>query len=128
MMSKKIQVVELKPGAETIDWAQNGNRITLRDELTLDLSRYERDYEVKLDVCDNRDGILVIGLSDYYVAQLLIAARQYEEETVEVESFDGDGEMREEVVRKPLPFDISCCTLTLWPLDGTGLEGMISND
>ena len=100
-----MNIIEKNVGPK-IEYRVKGTKITFRDEMTLDLSKYERDYPVHLDLCENRDGILVMGLSDYYVAQLDIPERQYEEEIV-----------GEEVVRKPVPFSMDRVTLTLWALE-----------
>lgn len=48
-------------------------------ELQIDLSRYERDFKVTLDVAENKFGMLQLGLSQKYVAQIHIPAREYEE-------------------------------------------------
>ena len=100
-----MNVIEKNVGPK-IDYRVEGTKITFRDEMMLDLSKYERDYPVHLDLCENRDRILVMGLSDYYVAQLDIPERQYVEKTV-----------GEETVRTPVPFDMSRVTLTLWSLE-----------
>lgn len=101
-----MNVIEKNEGAK-VSYSVNGNKITIRDEMTLDVSKYERDYPVNLDICNNKDGILIVGLSDYYVAQLEIPERHYTEETV-----------GEDVSRVPVPFDMDNVTLTLWAIVG----------
>ncbi len=90
-----------------VNYNVNGNKITFKDELTLDLSKYEKDYQVNLDVCNNKDNILIIGLSDYYVAQLEIPERKYTEVIQE-----------EETIRVPQPFNMDDVTLILWATVG----------
>lgn len=102
-------IIEKNEGTK-IPYAVNGNKITFRDEMMLDLSKYERDYEVKLDICNNKDDILIVGLSDYYVAQLEIPERQYREETIEENE-------ETNIIRVPLPFDMDRATLILWALE-----------
>lgn len=99
-------IVEKNEGPK-IEYTINGTRINFRDELALDLSKYERDYNVHLDICENRDGILVMGISDYYVVQIDVPERQYDEQVI-------DGE----TVRTPVPFSMDRVTLTLWAIDG----------
>lgn len=99
-------VIEKNDGPK-IEYTVNGTRINFRDELALDLAKYERDYPVHLDICENRDGMLVMSISDYYVAQIDIPERQYEEEII-----------GEEMVRTPIPFDMDKVTLTLWSIEG----------
>lgn len=101
-----MNVIEKNAGPK-IEYKVEGTKITFRDEMTLDLSKYERDYPVHLDICESRDRILVMGLSDYYVAQLDIPERLYNEEII-----------REETVRIPVPFSIDRVTLTLWAIEG----------
>ncbi len=99
-------IVEKNEGPK-IPYTISGNKLTLRDEMTLDLSKYERDYNAHLDICENRDGILVMGISDYYVAQIDVPERQYDEQII-------DGE----TVRTPVPFSMDRVTLTLWTIEG----------
>ena len=89
-----------------IDYDLNGYRLTLDDEMTIRLDRYERDWPIHLDICRNRDGFLVMSTdtSLYYVAEIDIPAAQYEE----AEGEDG------ETVRTKLPLDTDNVTLTLW--------------
>lgn len=76
-----------------------GNKITLGDdELMLNLSKYERDQEVILNICNDDDGILIAGLSKYFVANIVIPARSYNDDT-------------------PVPFDMTRVELDLWSLE-----------
>lgn len=105
-------VVEKNAGTK-IDYTVDGDKVSFRDEMTLDLSKYERDYPVNLDICENKDNILVMGLSDYYVAQLEIPERLYAEEQ------DGEDEEGNPIIeRNPVPFDMERVTLTLWAIEG----------
>lgn len=75
-----------------------GNKITFGDdEITLNLSKYERDERVVVDICRDDEHILIAGLSKYYVANIIIPAREYNEGT-------------------PVPFDIDKVELDLWAL------------
>lgn len=104
-------IIEKNTG-EKISYEVNGSKITFRDELTLDLSKYERDYQVNLDICENRDGILIIGLSDYYVAQLEIPSREY----LEVENSEGTEVEEDSIKLEPVPFNMDRVTLILWAI------------
>lgn len=101
-----MNIVNKNEGAK-IPYVVEGNKITFRDELTLDLSKYERDYQVNLDICNNKDNILIIGLSDYYVAQLEIPEKKYTEVIQE-----------EETIRVAEPFNMDNVTLVLWTTVG----------
>ena len=104
-----MNVIEKNAG-EKIPFSVSKSKVTFRDELTLDLSKYERDYDVQIDICESRDNILMTGISDRYVAQLLIPARQYNEETT------GTGESQS-ITKTAIPFDPAKVTLTLWTLE-----------
>lgn len=92
-----MTVIEKNVG-QKIAYEVNGNKITFGDdEITLNLSKYERDDETQLDICRDDDHILIAGLSKYYVANIIIPARQY----------DGG---------EPVPFSMDNVTLVLWAL------------
>ena len=79
-----------------------GNRIFFGDdELMLNLSKYERDEEVTIDICTDDDNIIIAGLSKYFVANIIIPARAYK-----------DTEKTE-----PIAFDMERVTLCLWSLN-----------
>lgn len=110
-MESKIQVVEKNEGAK-IAYEQSGTRIFFGDEdLMLNVSKYQRDYPLQVDICKDGYGNLVIGPGLWYVAQIDIPAIKYEpvEEPVEM---GGDTP-----APKPLPIDMSEVVLTLWALN-----------
>ena len=75
-----MNVIEQNKGTK-IDYEITGNKITFGDdELTLNLSKYERDEEVQIDVCTDDDHILIAGPSKYFVANIIIPARTYGED------------------------------------------------
>jgi hypothetical protein len=72
------------------------------DELTINLSKYERDEEVCIDICVDENGMLTIGqMAKYYVAQVILPARQYSDEEH----------------TNPVTFNINNATLILWALE-----------
>jgi hypothetical protein len=77
-------------------------------ELALDLSKYERDFPVHIDVCSNEYDMLVVGPSRMYVAEIDIPARGYDEEQT--------GDPENPVALVPRAFDVSKVQLTLWAL------------
>ncbi len=82
-----------------IAYEVSGKKITFGDdELMLNLSKYERDQEVIINICNDDDGILIAGLSKYFVANIIIPARSYDGET-------------------PVPFDMDKVELDLWALE-----------
>lgn len=103
-MAGTVKVVEKNTG-QKIEWEQNGTRLYFGDdELMLNAARYQKDWDVSIDICKDRAGNLVIGAESgvRYVAQVDIPAAQY----------TGDGEER-----TPIALDMSDVTLTLWSIE-----------
>ncbi|MCI3027674.1 hypothetical protein LMF32_00800 [Desemzia sp. C1] len=102
-----------------IPYTTNGNKIFFNDEMMLNLEKYERDYEISIDICEDENFMLVNGLGRRYVAQIKIPERKYKQVNAEQESNeDGDiGEAEPQYDVVPVPFDINKCTLNLWGLD-----------
>lgn len=91
-----------------------GTKVVLEEEMTLDLKKYERDFDVNIDICTNEFGFVMFGVNERYVAQIAIPARTYE--TV-IDGTDEEGNPKETQV--PIPFDMSKVTITLWAKGGT---------
>lgn len=83
-----------------------GSQVVFRDgELTLDLSKYERDFEVKLDITENEYNQLQIGLSKRYIAQIIIPEREYKD--VPYEKANDEGVMETLIEKVAQPFNIA---------------------
>lgn len=102
-------IVEKTPG-EKIPYELAGNLLMINQELYLNLPAYQRDYPVSLDITRNEYGMLVMGISRTYVAQIDIPAREYVE--VDTGEVNDDGQPITEF--QPQPFNIETVTLTLW--------------
>lgn len=102
-----------------IPYETNGNMIFFNNEMMLNLEKYERDFEMAIDICEDENFMLVNGLGRRYVAQIKIPAREYKKVTAESESNEDGGISQEEPETKsvPVPFDIEKCTLNLWGLE-----------
>ncbi len=107
-----MQVVEKNIGGK-VEYAVDDNRLSLRGELILDLAKYERDFPVHIDICENEFGMLTMGISRKYVTQIDIPAREYD---YIADGADADGNPKE--VPMPVPFDMKRVTLTLWAIEG----------
>jgi len=81
-------------------------KISIDDDLTINLIKREEDWPVHIDVCFDADGNLVIGTAAgrAYVAEIDIPARRYAEP-------QGDEPA------EPLPLDLDLCTLSLWAIE-----------
>jgi len=106
-----------KTEGEYIPYSLTGNALTLNEELTLALDKYERDDPAHYDVCFDKFGCLVFGglpgVAERYAAQIDIPARQYTE--VDSGAVDDDG--NEIYTPAPVPFDPDNVTVTLWGLE-----------
>lgn len=88
----------------------------------------EADHDVHVDITADAFGRLQTGEGVYYVAQLTIPARQYEETEIEnpdyVEPGEGEeadefsgGHVNQTITKKdPVPFSMDNVTLTLYAL------------
>lgn len=84
-----------------IPYTVDGNKITFGDdEITLNLIKYERDEAQTIDICRGDDKILIAGPSKYFVANINIPARQYEDPEKTI----------------PIPFSMDNVELVLWAL------------
>lgn len=103
-------IIEKNEGTK-IDYEVNGTKITFDDELTLKLSKLQKDDLVHKDICYDAEGDLCIGLKEgkYYVAEIDIPPTEYEE--IEPEGEDDSPSL------EPLPLDMDKVTLTLWSID-----------
>ena len=114
-----MQIVEKNEGTK-IDYNLRGTKLSFADgEITLNLARYQRDDEVIKDIMVDSDGYLTTGRGRYYVAQVEIPAREYDEE-VTTETVEENGEEVEcEVVnRTPKPRNTDDVVLYLFSIDG----------
>lgn len=96
-------------GTQFVEYEIDGNTIDFNDgELTIKLSKKERDEDCMLDIVEDATGGLICSTAGgrKYVAQIFIPARQYE--------ITGEGE---EATRKAVPFDVDRCVLTLWEME-----------
>lgn len=107
-----MKVVEMNIG-QKVEYEVIGTKIMFQDELMLNLEKMERDFEVHIDICEDKFGMLTMGLSENYVAQIDIPARQYESK------LNGyDSESNEIIVQVPVAFNMNNVTLTLWSMEG----------
>lgn len=109
-MATKATIIE-KTGGVKVDVIFSGNKVILGDdEMTLNLSKYERDDPVHIDIGLNSRGFLTFGVSDRYAVQIDIPARSYK--YVTTEELDESGQPKTEKVVQP--FDMEAVTVTLW--------------
>lgn len=109
-------VIEKNEGTK-IPYEVSGTKIDFDDGmLTMKLERYQKDWPIHKDICMDADGNLTMGVDDglYYVAEVDIPAREYQEPEVDSQS-EGEG-AEEGAAPAPLPLDMDKVTLTLWAI------------
>lgn len=111
-------IIQYKNEGKYIPYDINGTKLTLDDELTLNLARYERDADAHIDICCDADGYLVVSAATgaRYVAEIDIPARRYTVVTTEFDG-DGEGETSSQSTATPFPFDVDTVTLSLWAIE-----------
>lgn len=111
-------VIEKNIG-QKIEYSVKGTKLNINDELILDLARYERDFDMHIDISENWAGMLTMGIADRYVAQIDIPAREYIEVPGEPAA-PGEGTETEgdNIKLEPVPFSMDKVTLTLWTIEG----------
>lgn len=122
-----MKVIEANEGRK-VDYEENGSWLIFDDQISLNLKKMEADHDVHVDITADAFGRLQTGEGVYYVAQLTIPARQYEETEIEnpdyVEPGEGEeadefsgGHVNQTITKKdPVPFSMDNVTLTLYAL------------
>ena len=126
-------IVEKNEGAK-IPYEVTGTKVCFDDDITINLAKRQEDWPVHIDVCSDEDGALVIGAESgrYYVAQIDVPAKEYEEAEATAEAENTDGEQAEEqqteTIRTAKPLNMDNVTLTLWALENYTITGDIENE
>lgn len=112
-----MNVIEVNEGAK-IPYSVSKNKITFDDELMLNVQKLERDFDVCVDICIDKFGMVTTGLGMKYAAQIEIPAREYEERTEQNLDYDPEDEASKEtvVVREAKPFSMTKVTLKLYAI------------
>ncbi len=114
-----MNVIEVNVGTK-IDYTTSKTKITFADELMLNCEKLEGDYDVCVDICIDKYGMLTAGtLGEKYAAQIEVPARQYTEEQIENPDYDPDDETSQEYIttRTPVPFSMANVTLKLYAIE-----------
>lgn len=107
-----------KNAGEKVEYSVKGTKLNINDELILDLARYERDFDVHIDISEDWAGMLTMGIADRYVLQIDIPAKEYIETPVEVVIDEGTETEEETTKLESVPFSMDKVTITLWTIEG----------
>lgn len=72
-----MQIIEQNEGIK-IGYKVEGARITFDGRLTIDLEAEQEDAQKIVDVSLDKDGNLIRGVGEWYVANIVIPPREYE--------------------------------------------------
>ena len=129
--TNKVTVIEKNAG-QKIDFEQSGTRLIFGDdELMLNAAKYQKDWDVEVDVCRDKSDNLTIGTGSglRYVAQVMIPAATYTETEIQAEETaeapaaedeaEGSDSMNQKttVQRDKNPLDMGDVTVILWSIE-----------
>ena len=122
--TNKVTVIEKNAG-QKIDFEQSGTRLIFGDdEIMLNAAKYQKDWDVEVDICRDKSGNLTIGTGSglRYVAQVMIPAATYTE-TAEAPAAEDEAEGSDSVNQKTTvqrdknPLDMGDVTVILWSIE-----------
>ena len=114
-----MKVIYKTPEAKKnhLEYDLEGTRLTINDELSIKLDKYERNEDAHLDICVDCYGNLVLGvipgLAQRYAAQIDIPARTYHDEDSGKTNEDGESI----ILLVADPYNPDNTTLTLWEME-----------
>ena len=122
--TNKVTVIEKNAG-EKISFEQSDTRLIFGDdELMLNAAKYQKDWDVEVDVCRDKSGNLTIGTGSglRYVAQVEIPAATYTETVIEAEAPAAEGMDENDDTKTTLQRDknllnMSDVTVILWSIE-----------
>lgn len=121
----KVKVIEKNAG-EKIAFEQENTRLIFGDdEIMLNAAKYQKDWDVEVDICRDKADNLTIGTESglRYVAQVMIPAATYTETPIEDEEPEAEGEETEggmnqqTIQREKNPLDMGDVTVVLWSIE-----------
>ena len=121
-----VKVIEKNAGPK-IAYEQTGTCLIFGDyELMINAAKYQKDWDVTVDICKDKAGNLTIGTESglRYVAQVMIPAATYTETPIQTEEpaaedmTEGDGmNQKTTIQREQNPLDMGDVTLVLWSIE-----------
>lgn len=112
-----MNVIEVNEGTK-IPYSVSKTKVTFDDELMLNVQKLERDFDVVVDICIDKYGMVTTGLGVKYAAQIEIPARKYTEKSEQNPDYDPEDETSQETIttKEPVPFSMANVTLKLYAI------------
>lgn len=128
--TNKVTVIEKNAG-QKIDFEQSSTHLIFGDdEIMLNAAKYQKDWDVEVDVCRDKSSNLTIGTGSglRYVAQVMIPAATYTETEIPAEetaedltaedAAEGDGTNQKTTMQRDKnPLDMGDVTVILWSIE-----------
>ena len=125
-----VKVIEKNAGPK-IAYEQTGTCLIFGDyELMINAAKYQKDWDVTVDICKDKAGNLTIGTESglRYVAQVMIPAATYTETVIEepeapeadaegADQTENGGMNQQNVQRDKNPLDMGDVTVVLWSIE-----------
>jgi hypothetical protein len=108
-----MKVIEVNVGKK-IEYSVSKNKITFEDALMLNCEKLERDFDVCVDICIDKNGMLTAGtLGEKYAAQIEIPAREYVVDEIPNPAYDSEDENSKETITEKIPVSFNMANVTL---------------
>ncbi|RII34297.1 AAA family ATPase [Clostridium chromiireducens] len=113
--------IEEKNEGQKINYAVNKSTIVFDETISVNVARYQKDFENVIDVCIDNNMQLTTGLGKWYAANIIIPPRKYNM----VDTGTKDDKENEIYDRVAEPLNMDDVTLVLWtlPVNYTALAG-----
>lgn len=120
--------VQEKNEGKKISYTVNGTKISLDDMLTIDLKRYQKTEEHIVDISLDQNDVLQMGLGCWYVANIILPPKEYDDVEEEIpegqySGMSGTEESKTRIVRVEKPLNMDNVTLVLWALPINYISG-----
>lgn len=113
--------IEEKNEGQKINYTVNKSTIVFDETISINVARYQKDFENVIDVCIDNNMQLTTGLGKWYAANIIIPPRKYNM----VDTGTKDDKENEIYDRVAEPLNMEDVTLVLWtlPVNYTALAG-----
>lgn len=113
--------IEEKNEGQKINYTVNNTTIVFDETISVNVARYQKDFENVIDVCIDNNMQLTTGLGKWYAANIIIPPRKYNM----VDTGTKDDKENEIYDRVAEPLKMDDVTLILWtlPVNYTALAG-----
>lgn len=106
-----MNITEQNEGTK-INYTVNSSTIVFDETISMNLAKYQKDVQNEIDICLDEDMQLTTGLGKWFVANIILPPKEYQEVDTGVKDSDGN----EIYNRVTSPLNMDKVTLILWTL------------